>query len=75
MTSLTMHNVPIEIQNLIAGGLAGALAKSAVAPIERVKLLMQLQSSLAGQGGNALRVRSPPMPRHRAMSSSWLRVM
>lgn len=44
------------LKNAIAGGLAGALAKSAVAPIERVKLLMQLQSSLAGQGGNSLRV-------------------
>lgn len=45
------------LKNAIAGAFAGSLAKTVVAPIERVKLLMQLQSSLAEKkGGNALRV-------------------
>jgi len=43
-TSLTTHNVPIEIQNLIAGGLAGMFAKSVVAPIDRIKILFQVTS-------------------------------
>eukprot|EP00956_Cyclotella_meneghiniana_P032571 scaffold90161_cov73-Cyclotella_meneghiniana.AAC.3 len=34
------------VKDSIAGALAGSLAKTAVAPIERVKLLMQLQFSL-----------------------------
>lgn len=34
------------VKDCIAGACAGALAKTAVAPIERVKLLMQLQFSI-----------------------------
>lgn len=34
------------VKDAVAGAFSGALAKTVVAPIERVKLLMQLQSSV-----------------------------
>lgn len=34
--------VPVYIKELIAGGAAGGFSKSAVAPLERVKILMQV---------------------------------
>jgi hypothetical protein len=33
------------VKDLLAGGTAGAISKTAVAPIERVKLLLQTQDS------------------------------
>jgi len=36
--------LPKEINNLIAGGLAGMLAKTVVAPIDRIKILYQVTS-------------------------------
>ena len=40
------------LKDCIAGVLSGSLAKTAVAPIERVKLLMQLQFSLDRVNGS-----------------------
>jgi len=37
--------VPKEIKNLIAGGLAGMLAKTVVAPIDRIKILYQVTAT------------------------------
>ncbi|XP_039122492.1 mitochondrial carrier protein CoAc1 [Dioscorea cayenensis subsp. rotundata] len=37
--------VPVYIKELIAGGAAGGFSKSAVAPLERVKILMQTRTS------------------------------
>jgi solute carrier family 25 protein 42 len=36
--------LPKELRNLIAGGLAGMVAKSVVAPIDRIKILYQVSS-------------------------------
>ena len=33
--------LPLAVRELIAGGVAGGVAKSAVAPLERVKILLQ----------------------------------
>lgn len=33
------------LQNLAAGGIAGGISKTVVAPIERVKLLLQVQDA------------------------------
>jgi solute carrier family 25 protein 16 len=38
-----IDRVPVYVKELIAGGFAGALAKSSVAPLERVKILWQVQ--------------------------------
>ena len=37
-----MDLVPIFLRELIAGGVAGACSKTAVAPLERVKILLQV---------------------------------
>jgi len=37
--------VPKEIKNLVAGGLAGMLAKTVVAPIDRIKILYQVTAT------------------------------
>lgn len=39
-----MDNVPVYVKELIAGGAAGAFAKSAVAPLERIKILFQVNA-------------------------------
>ena len=45
----------LPLKNLIAGGIAGAVSRSIVAPIERLKMLFQMQSSpqSKGEGGAA----------------------
>ena len=40
-----IQTLPKEIRNLIAGGLAGMVAKSFVAPIDRIKILYQVTSA------------------------------
>ncbi|MED6219750.1 Mitochondrial carrier protein CoAc1 [Stylosanthes scabra] len=39
------HGVPIYVKELIAGGFAGALSKTTVAPLERVKILWQTRTA------------------------------
>jgi len=41
----TIQSLPKEMRNLIAGGLAGMIAKSVVAPIDRIKILYQVTST------------------------------
>lgn len=38
----SLDRVPVYVKELIAGGFAGALSKSSVAPLERVKILWQV---------------------------------
>ncbi|KAL9186671.1 hypothetical protein ACHAXT_005909 [Thalassiosira profunda] len=40
-----VRSLPKELRNLVAGGLAGMLAKSFVAPIDRIKILYQVTSA------------------------------
>ena len=40
-----MLKFPREVRNLVAGGLAGMLAKSIVAPFDRIKILYQVSSA------------------------------
>ncbi|KAL5074589.1 hypothetical protein RYX36_013573 [Vicia faba] len=40
----SLDRVPVYVKELIAGGFAGALAKSSVAPLERVKILWQTRT-------------------------------
>jgi len=41
----TLIDVPDHIQSLISGGLAGMVAKSVVAPLDRVKILFQVSNT------------------------------
>mmetsp|Transcript_18360 Transcript_18360/g.41902 ORF Transcript_18360/g.41902 Transcript_18360/m.41902 type:complete len:446 (+) Transcript_18360:350-1687(+) len=40
-----IHQLPKEIRNIIAGGFAGMIAKSIVAPFDRIKILYQVSSA------------------------------
>ena len=40
-----MKQLPKEVRNLIGGGLAGMVAKSVVAPFDRIKILYQISSA------------------------------
>lgn len=55
------------VQDLLAGGVAGAISKTAVAPIERVKLLLQTQDSNP-------RIKSGEIPRYTGIANCFTRV-
>lgn len=40
-----IHQLPKEIRNIIAGGIAGMIAKSIIAPFDRIKILYQVSSA------------------------------
>ena len=44
-TYLTIHNLPKEIRNLLCGGVAGMIAKSVVAPMDRIKIMYQVTTA------------------------------
>lgn len=39
------YRLPIQAKNMIAGGIAGMIAKSVVAPVDRIKIMYQVSSA------------------------------
>ena len=40
-----IDSMPVYVRELIAGGAAGGFAKTAIAPLERTKILLQVKAS------------------------------
>ena len=45
MTESPLQTLPKELRNLLCGGLAGMIAKSVVAPMDRIKIMYQVTSA------------------------------
>jgi hypothetical protein len=41
----SLQNFPASVRNLLAGGVAGMIAKSFVAPMDRIKIMYQVTSA------------------------------
>ena len=70
-------NLENTLKQLICGGMAGCTARSCVAPIDRVKILMQTQhltdaakGAAAGSSGGAAAGGAPPKERYRSVGQS-----
>lgn len=44
-----IDGIPVYVKELIAGGAAGAFSKTAVAPLERIKILFQVKHLMSLQ--------------------------
>jgi solute carrier family 25, member 42 len=40
-----LHRLPKELRNVLAGGVAGIIAKSVVAPVDRIKIMYQISNA------------------------------
>ena len=58
-------------RDAVAGACAGAFSKTAMAPVERVKLLMQLQGSIDGAGGQNARQVALNVYRDEGLLAFW----
>ncbi|GJY61444.1 graves disease carrier protein [Tanacetum coccineum] len=63
-----IDSLPIYVKELIAGGAAGAFAKTDVDPLERIKILLQAEFSSGGLGRKrmVMQTRKPDLNAHPA---------
>ena len=58
------------LRNAIAGAMAGAFARTITAPIERIKLMLQLQGSLSSSSSSSSASSSSSLPKLETLSSN-----
>ena len=64
-----LHRLPREVRDILAGGMAGMVAKSVIAPLNRIKILFQVSSSKFSLRGVAHVARS--IVTHEGASALW----